>query len=83
MKKQLNKLRAVQKIADLLFEDLSRIHYQIALVAKISAGQKAPLISPNFSHLFSQRREHCVNVLEIGFVGSVFCLECSRGAQAT
>jgi len=76
-------IKGSTKIADLLFEDLFTIHYQIVLVAKISAGQKAPPVSPRFICLCSVRKEHCENVLKIGFVGSVFCFERSSSSQAT
>lgn len=66
-----------KKQTDLLSEDFFRVHYGIFHVAKISASQKAPLISPN---LFSGRKEHCMRVLEIGSVGSVFYFEWSRGS---
>lgn len=65
---------------DFLSEHLLRVHYKIVQVAKISAGQKAPLISPSFSHLFSGRKEHFVSVLKNGFVDSVFYFEWSRGS---
>lgn len=64
----------------LLSEDLCRVNYKIVHVAEISAGWKIPLISPNFSHLFSGRKEHCVSVLKIGFVSLVFYFEWSRGS---
>lgn len=67
---------------DFLSEHLLRVHYKIVQVAKISAGQKVPLISPSFSHLFSGRKEHFVSVLKNGFVDSVFYFEWSRGSQA-
>lgn len=66
-----------KKQTGLLFEDFFRVHYGIVHVVKISASQKAPLISLN---LFSGRKEHCVRVLKIGSVGSVFYFEWSRGS---